>query len=697
MRSSAGGRASNRLPATAASLDPRQRLEPAPATFINSPTIQRRSLPLTPSSSPAAAPSPVDRQSIQRRERSVLVTPSHAVNSLSLQRPGRSVLVTPNPAATPRLPSPFLQTNANTPASVLRVVSVPSVRQQQVRTQSLLTPGPAPNQQKTRSDSQALDGIAPAQAASSHVHQQPESFSLELHGIRVNSPFAGHQSSSRSQAFNHDISLSIPSPPSNQQQQQQGSSFQALDRNRLVSPAAARQKQQPNKNSSTLMAAGKSLLRTVSSIQGKIVSSLSPRRPGPTVSTPARSNSPGSGMPSPSASTIQPPDADIQTNRIPISITTGNAQVLSSGTSSNKSFQELIKSVMSENENLQDNFANVSKLDGFEEKIIEELNFKVCSYNKELQQYLSKKRRAPRPDSQISKAIDMANTALQKFLDKLKEYENLSNSPRSLARSEKLLAMKTEISDAMFRLNDGEENGISLVDAINHVKRRNWDNNSRENRVLTPEKKTYYQSFCKKTWQEQLSKLESVEAVTLRDASLDVDQAFDIKQLMDDNGYLKLDEILIRTNTSNASSKNFRQLMLENLPIICLKGENFKEELFIDRRLFLEKPTLMLDLISADRALNIMIEPSELEGREEQAPGPSREEKRLPRPTRPGKEKLKPGPKNRISSDEVLQTIQNFINNHGLAAHSRRRNDESRIEEGVRYVMDSYFLGSIYI
>ena len=108
---------------------------------------------------------------------------------------------------------------------------------------------------------------------------------------------------------------------------------------------------------------------------------------------------------------------------------------------------------MSENENLQDNYANVSKLDGFEERIVEELNCNVCSYNKELRQYLSNKKRASKPESKVSKAIDMANAALRKFLEKLKEYEDLSKSPRSLARNEKLLALKNEISDDMVRLN----------------------------------------------------------------------------------------------------------------------------------------------------------------------------------------------------------------------------------------------------
>ena len=268
------------------------------------------------------------------------------------------------------------------------------------------------------------------------------------------------------------------------------------------------------------------------------------------------------------------------------------------------SLNQLIKQIIRPGEAFTD-YDKVPELT-VDKLAVEQLIKKTVDYKKQLKIFLDRKVYSLKK-SKIQFSIDKVEAGYIELCEMMKSYNNTATTmdtdiTKSKTIAEKIYIAKSmeaglkekkmKIADKILELNiigDIEETKLLL-------KRRNQ---TQESRIKAVQPASYYESYCaKNTWQETISKLEA-DPPTFKSVKLDIDMAINIKKAMEENGFLKLPELVDATGLHDYEASTIRKLALHNLPIIAIKSKADVTERLVDVRQFLQCPSLMIEMWQA--------------------------------------------------------------------------------------------------
>ena len=212
-------------------------------------------------------------------------------------------------------------------------------------------------------------------------------------------------------------------------------------------------------------------------------------------------------------------------------------------------------------------------------------------------------KRAWNKKSDLKTDINVAKKELGNLKTLLKRYHDLSEKGNNEVEKAKTISEKANILNEVVNTRNATEKEINdcmlkmevsskLPEITKRVRKRNLTNEAKRNKE---EQGSNYESHrANWTWGEAFQRLEQITPFS-NGVSLSIDKAELIKKAFDEKGFLSIDDIVEATDGTEYQEKGLRKLILEHLPVVSLKKENYGEK-YIDARMVLKEPSLIVEM-----------------------------------------------------------------------------------------------------
>ena len=252
------------------------------------------------------------------------------------------------------------------------------------------------------------------------------------------------------------------------------------------------------------------------------------------------------------------------------------------------SIQNLIQSLLENNEYL------------YQYKYTDQLNLEISLVDSRLE---DNQKRAWNKKSDLKTDINVAKKELGDLKTLLKRYHDLSEKGNNEVEKAKTISEKANILNEVVNTRNATEKEINdcmlkmevsskLPEITKRVRKRNLTNEAKRNKE---EQGSNYESHrANWTWGEAFQRLEQITPFS-NGVSLSIDKAELIKKAFDEKGFLSIDDIVEATDGTEYQEKGLRKLILEHLPVVSLKKDNYGEK-YVDARMFLKEPSLIVQM-----------------------------------------------------------------------------------------------------
>lgn len=144
-----------------------------------------------------------------------------------------------------------------------------------------------------------------------------------------------------------------------------------------------------------------------------------------------------------------------------------------------------------------------------------------------------------------------------------------------------------------------------LVKATKTLRHRNQKVDGRKNQKEDLQTRYYIAKNASSTWDEKISQLDEHQP-TCFGTILTVQKAEAVKKALEEKEtFLSLEELGFVTNSSDMELENIKKLVVENLPVVCLKKKNFPAQ-FLDARQILGNPAKIVEMWEAQPQFQVI-------------------------------------------------------------------------------------------
>jgi hypothetical protein len=265
------------------------------------------------------------------------------------------------------------------------------------------------------------------------------------------------------------------------------------------------------------------------------------------------------------------------------------------------SIQNLIQSLLENNEYLYQ-YKYTDQLN-LEISLVDHITQKVERFKREIFILEDNQKRAWNKKSDLKTDINVAKKELGDLKTLLKRYHDLSEKGNNEVEKAKTISEKANILNEVVNTRNATEKEINdcmlkmevsskLPEITKKVRKRNLTNEAKRNKE---EQGSNYESHrANWTWGEAFQRLEQITPFS-NGVSLSIDKAELIKKAFDEKGFLSIDDIVEATDGTEYQEKGLRKLILEHLPVVSLKKDNYGEK-YVDARMFLKEPSLIVQM-----------------------------------------------------------------------------------------------------
>ena len=265
------------------------------------------------------------------------------------------------------------------------------------------------------------------------------------------------------------------------------------------------------------------------------------------------------------------------------------------------SIQNLIQSLLENNEYLYQ-YKYTDQLN-LEISLVDHITQKVERFKREIFILEDNQKRAWNKKSDLKTDINVAKKELGDLKTLLKRYHDLSEKGNNEVEKAKTISEKANILNEVVNTRNATEKEINdcmlkmevsskLPEITKRVRKRNLTNEAKRNKE---EQGSNYESHrANWTWGEAFQRLEQITPFS-NGVSLSIDKAELIKKAFDEKGFLSIDDIVEATDGTEYQEKGLRKLILEHLPVVSLKKDNYGEK-YVDARMFLKEPSLIVQM-----------------------------------------------------------------------------------------------------